>query len=79
MNDAKEAIVKQEKDKADAAAAEAKAKAEKAAADDIKRRTKADGLIHMDDGTRVDPETKTVVGGVNNHLSISSKKFNLVQ
>jgi hypothetical protein len=74
LTEAADTITKQEKDKADAAAAAAKAAAEKAKADDEKRRTMADGLMHMDDGTRVDPATKKVVGGVNNYMQKKSNE-----
>lgn len=91
--EAQETMAKQEKAKAEAAAAaaaaaaeaakaEAKAKEEAAAAAkaaDEKRRTKADGLIHNDDGTRVDPATHLIVGGVNNHAQIKSTTENKSQ
>lgn len=76
ISDAHASMEKAAKDKAEAEAkakAEAeKAEAERKKAEDFKRRYKPDGLLHMDDGTRVDPLTGLVVGGVNNHAQIGS-------
>lgn len=55
MADANEQILKNEKAKIDAEAkAKADAEKEKAAAD-FKRRYKPDGLLHMEDGSLIDP------------------------
>lgn len=77
LNDAHEAIVKNEKDNVEAAA-KAKADAEKAEAERQKaeywkKHYKPDGLLHNDDGTRTDPLTNQIVGGVNNHAQIKSQ------
>lgn len=77
LSDANEAIVKNEQAKVEAEA-KAKADAEKAEAERqkaeyFKKHFKPDGLLHNDDGTRVDPQTGLIVGGVNNHAQIKSQ------
>lgn len=77
LTDAHAAIEKNAKDKAEAEA-KAKADAEKAEAERqkaewFKKHYKPDGLIHNDDGTRVDPLNGQIVGGVNNHAQIKSQ------
>jgi len=68
------------KDDAAKAAMAVKAKAQKEKAADEKRRTLADGLIHYDDGTKVDSLSRTVVSGVNLQAQVmSNNTFSLMQ
>lgn len=48
--------------------------------EDYKKHMKADGYWHLDDGTRVDPATNQVIGGVNTHAQLNSQsELSLVQ
>ena len=48
-------------------------RADAAKAAEYKKHFEVDGLLHTDDGRRVDPATNKVVAGVNNHVQISSQ------
>ena len=78
MFEKKKAEADEAKAKADAAklAEDAKIKAQKDKVEDEKKRTLADGLIHYDDGTKVDSLSKSVVSGVNLHAQIKSDNLN---
>lgn len=65
-----EAKIAQEKAKVAMEKAKAKAEADRIA--DEKRRTKADGLIYFDNGTRIDSGSRQVVNGVNLHAQKNS-------